>query len=100
MPVLTIESQENLRPVETGTLDVGRPEVDAAELIRSRVLDATRHLPFELREDAVNAALLAFERGSFLLLVDGRRVTELDEQLRLEEETRVRFWRLVPLVGG
>jgi hypothetical protein len=89
-----------LRPVETGTLDVGRPEVNAAELIRLRVLDATRHLPLGQREDAVNAALLAFERSSFLLLVDDRRVTELQEQLLLGEETRVRFWRLVPLVGG
>ena len=100
MPRLIVESQENLRPVETGTLDVGRPEVNAAELIRLRVLDATRHLPLGQREDAVNAALLAFERSSFLLLVDDRRVTELQEQLLLGEETRVRFWRLVPLVGG
>jgi hypothetical protein len=100
MPVLTIESQENLRPVETEMLDVGQSEVNAADLIRSRVLDVTRHLLLGQREDAVSAALLAFERGSFLLQVDGQRVTELGEQLRLGEETRVRFWRLVPLVGG
>jgi hypothetical protein len=100
VPVLTIESRENLRLVATETLDVGQSEVNAAELIRSRVLDVTRHLPLEKREDAVNAALLAFERGSFLLLVDGRRVTELEEHLRLGEEMHVRFWQLVPLVGG
>jgi hypothetical protein len=91
VPVLTIESRENLRPVETETLDVGQTEVSAADLIRSRVLDVTRHLTLGQQEDAVSAALLAFERGSYLLLMDGRRVTQLEERLRLGEETCVRF---------
>ncbi len=57
-------------------------------------------LPEEHRGVAVNAALSAFERGCSLLVVDNRSITELEEELRVGSETRVRSWRLVPLVGG
>jgi hypothetical protein len=42
----------------------------------------------------------AFERNGFFLLVDGRQVEELDEEVELGADTDVRFLRLVPLVGG
>ena len=46
------------------------------------------------------AALAAFERNGFLLLVDDRQVESLAEEIRLREETRVVFLKLMPLVGG
>ena len=46
------------------------------------------------------AALAAFERNGFLLLVDDRQIESLAEEIRLRDETRVVFLKLVPLVGG
>ena len=46
------------------------------------------------------AALEAFGRNGFLLLVDERQIESLDEEIRVRPETRVTFLKLVPLVGG
>lgn len=48
----------------------------------------------------VAAALAAFERNGFVLLVDDRQVEGLDTRLDLTAGTEVTFLKLVPLVGG
>jgi hypothetical protein len=45
-------------------------------------------------------AIKAFRRNGFLVLVDDRQITDLDETLHLTPDTRVAFVRLVPLAGG
>jgi hypothetical protein len=45
-------------------------------------------------------ALEAFERQRFLLLVDGRQVGRLDDEVVLARGTEVRFLKIVPLAGG
>jgi len=45
-------------------------------------------------------ACSSFERNGFLLLVDGRQITDLDEQIALQPDTEIEFVKLVPLVGG
>jgi len=45
-------------------------------------------------------ACAAFQRNGFLLLVDGRQVSELDEPIELRADSEVQFVKLVPLVGG
>jgi hypothetical protein len=42
----------------------------------------------------------AFGRNGFFVLVDGRQVTELEEQLALTGSTDVAFIKLTQLVGG
>lgn len=42
----------------------------------------------------------AFGRNGFFVLVDGRQVEDLDEELALTAESEIRFVRLTPLVGG
>lgn len=42
----------------------------------------------------------AFERNGFFVIVDGRQVPSLDDELALAPETSVRFVKLTPLVGG
>jgi hypothetical protein len=42
----------------------------------------------------------AFGRNGFFLLVDGRQVADLDEELALTADSEIRFVRLTPLVGG
>lgn len=51
-------------------------------------------------EAEVQKALAAFQRGSYLVLIDGRRVERLDEQVTFAPETRVTFLRIMPLAGG
>jgi hypothetical protein len=45
-------------------------------------------------------ACSSFERNGFLVLVDGRQVTELDDEVELRPGSHVEFVKLVPLVGG
>jgi hypothetical protein len=45
-------------------------------------------------------AYSSFERNGFLVLVDGKQVTELDSTLDLHEDSEIDFIKLVPLVGG
>ena len=45
-------------------------------------------------------AYLSFEKNGFLVLVDGKQVTELDSRLNLHEDSEIDFIKLVPLVGG
>jgi hypothetical protein len=45
-------------------------------------------------------AVTEFERNGFILLVDDRQLTALDEEVVVQSGTEVSFLRLVPLVGG
>ena len=42
----------------------------------------------------------SFEKNGFLVLVDGKQVTELDVRFDLHEDSEIDFIKLVPLVGG
>ena len=42
----------------------------------------------------------SFEKNGFLVLVDGKQVTELDSRFELHEDSEIDFIKLVPLVGG
>jgi len=45
-------------------------------------------------------ALHAFERQRYVVYVDGRQITDLDDLVPLRLGSKVTFLRLVPLVGG
>jgi hypothetical protein len=97
---LTIESRENMHPAVTEALALPAPQLTAGELITLRVHHTTAHRPPQEQEAAVRQALHAFRQGLYLLVVNDQRVTDLAEHLTLTERSRVRFWRLLPLVGG
>ncbi len=48
----------------------------------------------------VARALRSFEAGAYLILVDGRRVDRLDEEVTCAPGMSVTFVRLMPLMGG
>ncbi len=108
---------------------VPQAETTARELIRSRVCEeVSRHnqsLPevfcglvqpeeserilngFRMKvkrpldwEVQFERACSSFERNGFLLIVDGRQATDLDERIELRVDSEVQFVKLVPLVGG
>ncbi|MBN1886498.1 MAG: hypothetical protein JW850_00855 [Thermoflexales bacterium] len=66
--------------------DIGTAETRASELA-------------EL-ETEVRKAQQAFASGRFLILVNGRRYTRLDERITLAPQTTAKFIRLMPLTGG
>lgn len=47
-----------------------------------------------------DVALEAFERKGFLILIDDRQATRLDEEITITPGVSVSFVKLVPLVGG
>jgi hypothetical protein len=51
-------------------------------------------------EKQADAAVTAFGRNGFFVLVADRQVEDLDEELTLDEASDVAFVRLVQLVGG
>ena len=51
-------------------------------------------------EKQADVAVKAFEKSGFFVLVGGKQVTELDEDLELADGAHVRFVRLIPLIGG
>lgn len=111
------------------TLDLPEPTISARELIRARVFEEVKRYNetlstrfqglvqpteterelngFRFRQprkldwhEQSRAALEAFERNGFILLVDDRQVETLEEEIRVRPETQVTFLKLIPLVGG
>jgi hypothetical protein len=70
-------------------------------LARGRVAPGRRALNQRVDPDeAAGVALAAFEEGLYLVVVDGRQRTDLDEQVVVGPDSALVFVRLVPLVGG
>jgi hypothetical protein len=126
---LTVRDQTGTRATSELTLPELSEHVTVRELIRTRVReevakvnaaperdfrtlvrpsDAEQVLNgFRLRrpkpvdwERQAKVAEDGFRRNAFFVLVDGRQVEELDEELALTADSDVRFVKLVPLVGG
>ncbi len=102
MPMITIADEVTGAPSgPVWTMKVFEDEVRLDELIRRRVF-------LEIAESGVDAdpeertrtTLDAFGRNAFVVLIDDRQVTALDEKVRLHAGSRVTFLKLVPLVGG
>jgi len=51
-------------------------------------------------ERQFEGAIKSFEANGFFLLVDGKQVESLEEELELTSTSKVQFIKLVPLVGG
>ncbi|BCL81121.1 hypothetical protein ccbrp13_35860 [Ktedonobacteria bacterium brp13] len=45
-------------------------------------------------------AIKAFEKRSYIVIVDNKQVTQLDSPVQLTIESTVTFFKLVPLIGG
>ena len=73
-----------------------QPE-ESEQILNGFRMKVSRPLDWEVQCDR---ACASFQRNGFLILVDGRQVSELDEQLDLRDGSEVQFVKLVPLVGG
>jgi hypothetical protein len=64
------------------------------------ILNGVRERPVLDWEKQYAKAITAFGGNGFLVLVDDRQITDLDQNLRLTAQTKVAFLKLIPLVGG
>jgi hypothetical protein len=71
--------------------------VDAERTLNGYRLREPRRVDWTKQADV---AIEAFGRNGFFVLVGGRQVEDLDEELELSPDTEVRFLKLTPLVGG
>jgi len=69
----------------------------AAGTVRSGAREAATEVNVD---QAVAAALLAFEDGLYDVIIDDEPVDDLDGTVELAPNTRLLFLRLVPLAGG
>ena len=65
-----------------------------------RILNGVRESPLPDWEKQFAKAVTAFRGNGFLVLIDGRQITDLDETIRLTAQSQITFLKLVPLVGG
>ena len=65
-----------------------------------RILNGVRKRPILDWRKQYAKAIAAFNGNGFLVFVDDRQITELDETLRLSPQTKLTFLKLVPLIGG
>jgi hypothetical protein len=73
-----------------------QPE-ESEQILNGFRMKAPRPLDWEVQYER---ACSSFQRNGFVVLVDGRQVCELDEQIDLLADSEVQFVKLVPLVGG
>ena len=88
--------EEEVREINAGSDEVRplvTPSAQEARLNgdRRRMIDADKQL---------DAAIKAFERTRIVVIVDGRQMQDLDQEIAVTDKTEVRFVKLVPLVGG
>jgi hypothetical protein len=75
-----IDASAEAGKIEAGGSDVPMQEVD--------------------EDDAIGAALQAFEDGLYLVVIDGQDHRDLDTQIYLQPDSRLTFVRLTLLAGG
>ncbi|WP_433652468.1 hypothetical protein ACQP2C_09160 [Micromonospora zamorensis] len=102
MPMITIADEVTGAPSSPEwTMDIFEETVRLDELIRRRVfLEVAESGACVDPEQRTRSTLEAFGRNGFVVLVDDRQVTALDEKVHLHAGSRVTFLKLVPLVGG
>ncbi len=70
--------------VEKGKVDMGGRELD-------QQVD---------EDEAIGAALQAFEDGLYLVIIDGNEQKKLDKEVCVQVDSKITFIRLVMLAGG
>jgi hypothetical protein len=70
---------------------------DAEQTLNGYKLRQPRQIDWEKQFEQ---AITAFERNGFIILVDDKQVSDLEQEIEIKPDTTVTFLKLVPLVGG
>jgi hypothetical protein len=85
----------NKKPLEyfKGLID----PMDSEKTINGVKIPNRKHIDAEKQ---VYVALNAFQKNGFFVVVDNEQCTSLDQDVTLNDDTRISFIKLTPLVGG
>ncbi|BCY08782.1 hypothetical protein [Actinoplanes sp. L3-i22] len=102
MPIIAISDETTTGPkTPAWAMEILEERVRLDELIRRRIFQEVAESGTGADpQERTRTTLAAFGRNAFVVLVDDRQVTELDEEVHLRAGSRVTFLKLVPLVGG
>jgi hypothetical protein len=65
-----------------------------------RILNGVRERPVLDWEKQFAKAITAFKGNGFVVLLDERQITDLDETLHLTPQSQLTFLKLIPITGG
>ncbi|MDR2967328.1 MAG: hypothetical protein LBU74_05220 [Methanobacteriaceae archaeon] len=51
-------------------------------------------------DEAISAAILAFEDGIYFVFIDGEKIENIDDLIQVKNESKLMFLRLTMLAGG
>ena len=67
--------------------------------IKAQAPDVGKPKPIDWKSQ-FERATSAFRTGTLMILVDGRQVEKLDEEIEVRVDSEISFLRLTPLIGG
>jgi hypothetical protein len=67
---------------------------------QERILNGVRERPVLDWQKQYAKAIASFNGNGFLVFIDDRQITDLDETVHLTPQTQVTFLKLIPLIGG
>ena len=70
---------------------------DSEQVLNGYKMPKQRSIDWEKQYEK---ALQAFQKNSFIILVNDHQAEDLDEEIELMEDLPISFLRLIPLVGG
>lgn len=70
---------------------------DAEQTLNGYKLRKKRQIDWEKQFEQ---AIESFQKNGFIILINNRQVTDLDEEFEIKPDTSVTFLKLIPLVGG
>lgn len=90
------EAISKFQPSESYEITLVSEKIKTKDLIRKKI--QTRN--HSNLDDLYEKALRSFESNGFLLFVNDKQITDLEEDLFLTPNTVIRFLKLIPMVGG
>ena len=96
--IIRLRVQQEVDRFNNSDYEVFRGLVQPEE--SERILNGVRERPFLDWQKQFAKAIASFNGNGFLVFIDDRQITDLDEAIHLTTETKVAFLKLVPLIGG
>ena len=96
--IIRLRVQQEVDRFNQADCEVFRGLVQPEE--NEQILNGVRERPFLDWQKQYAKAIASFNGNGFLVFIDDRQITDLDEAIQLTPQTQVTFLKLVPLIGG
>jgi hypothetical protein len=96
--IIRLRVQQEVERFNQSDYEVFRGLVQPEE--QERILNGIRERPVLDWQKQYAKAVASFNGNGFLVFLDDRQITDLDETVHLTPQTQVTFLKLIPLIGG